>query len=87
MESEQILTLIFIVLGAVSGFLSNYSLSTFSYLAFVIPFAIFFVSFFSLIKIFPIKKFKKGLIEHFITFLLVWLVVWTFFNTGGIVVG
>ncbi len=81
LNEDQKVTTLLIVFGAVTGLISNYTAPIFFFLAFAIPAVIFSATIYGLIKILKPNKVKKFLIEHFVTFVLVWMVVWTYFNT------
>ncbi|MBI2547181.1 MAG: hypothetical protein HYW23_01905 [Candidatus Aenigmarchaeota archaeon] len=74
MDSEKVLTLIYLVLGAVAGFVSN----KFDYLISLgIGIIIYLVSFIIVRKIVKAqKKTSWYVLNSLVTFLLVWLVAW-----------
>lgn len=81
MNTEKISTLIYIALGALSGFISN-AFNVFI-VPVAIPAAIFAFSIYFLLKRFNPNKKRKFIIENLVTFILIWLLVWIFlFNVG-----
>ena len=74
---DKLVTLIYVVLGAAAGYLSN--LVNNIYIAALISLAIFISSqYYFLKKLNPQKK-NRFVVENFVTFALIWLVVWIFF--------
>jgi hypothetical protein len=66
------ITLLFLILGCVAGFLSKY----FEGFLFLLLSAIFYILPASLFYFYSRLKNKKILVDCLITFLLVWLLVW-----------
>jgi len=81
MKIEKILVLAFTFLGLFTGIVSNY-ISEAS-ISILVALAIYCLSVFSMTKFVKEKKKKKLILNSFVTFILVWLVVWIFlFNLG-----
>jgi len=79
MNTDQIVTAVFLLLGIVSGVFSFYSNVV---LAFVVSFAIYFGVSFATIKFVKSKKRKLILANSAVTFFSVWLIVWIFLFTN-----
>jgi hypothetical protein len=77
MRVEQIVSLVYTLLGLLSSFLTNhlYSIGFGLVIAVVTSFAIYFASLPLLIAFVKDKK-KTILLNSFITFLLIWLTMW-----------
>lgn len=78
MKAEQIITIVYVALGIVFGFISNYVLRTFSniILAFLIPIIFYAVSVGPLFKLGKLQKKKMLVSNSSITFFIVWIVTW-----------
>jgi Mn2+/Fe2+ NRAMP family transporter len=78
MRIEQFIVLGYLFLGVSIGFVSNYFTKNNSALTFALTFPLFlyFVSLFPLLKFVRQKKKTWLFYNTFITFILVWLVVW-----------
>lgn len=82
MKIDQKIVLIYLILGIILGYFSYYfSINSNLLIALIFPFVIFCIALFPLFKLVREKK-KKWLIwNSFITFVLVWILVWlTLFN-------
>jgi len=78
MKVDQVIVFTYFILGIVLGEVSNYFNKVLGslLLAFIVPFALYIFSTFPLFTLFKQKK-KKWLIQNsFITFILVWFIVW-----------
>jgi len=75
MKLEQKIAIIYSFIGIASGFLSNF-LNSLLY-AVILPLAVYSISFIILVRLSK-RKILWLLSNSFITFLLVWLVVWIF---------
>lgn len=83
MKIDQIIILIYVLLGLGLGTLSNYFLQIHSnlLLALGLPALAYFVTLLPLLKIVRQKKKKWLFFNSFITFILVWVLVWiTLYN-------
>jgi hypothetical protein len=79
MKTDQIIVIIFFVLGIIAA---TVSAKVGSFLDVLIPWIIYFVSFFGSTKFFE-TKLSSLFINSFVTFLLVWLLFWIlFYNLG-----
>ena len=78
MKIDQVFALGYLALGVFLGVLSNYLLSSNGNLTFalVIPLFVYLVSLFPLLKFIKSKKRRWIITNSFITFVLIWLVVW-----------
>ena len=80
MKLVQILTLVYLGLGTIAGFISN--IFPDRSIAVLIAFLIYMVSYVVLIKVVSYKKRSWLVSNSLITFILVWLVIWILlFNT------
>ena len=80
MKAEQSLAAIYLVLGAATGFASNYLMKNFGsfLLAMILPLAVYAVSLIPLFRTVKLKK-RNWLIQNsLITFFLVWFIIWVF---------
>jgi len=76
MKVEKIIAFCYLVLGIAMGMVSNYFTKSSSIIAFLIPFGIYVVSLFFLFRFVKNKKKTWIFYNSFITFALIWLVVW-----------
>ena len=78
MKIEKIILLVFLSLGALSGFASNYFVKNFNSLnyALAIPLLIYFVAQSPFMKVVKEKKKRWIFYNSFLTFALVWILVW-----------
>jgi hypothetical protein len=78
MKIEQLIALGYLILGIFFGVVSNYFTKNGSDLSFALSFPLFayFISLFPLLKFIKQKKKTQLFYSSFITFILIWLVVW-----------
>jgi hypothetical protein len=78
MKAEQVITVVYVSLGIVFGFLSNYVMRTLSsiILAILIPIIFYAVSVGPLFKLGKLHKKKTLVSNSIITFFIVWIVTW-----------
>jgi H+/Cl- antiporter ClcA len=77
---EKIITLVFLALGVLLGFVSNYFIKTFNNLnyALTIPLLVYFIAQSPFMKMVKEKKKRWIFYNSFLTFALVWILAWIF---------
>jgi len=80
MKIERVVIIVFSILGAIAGIVSNYLTD----LIFSVPVSaiVYFIPYLAMSKLFKGKKRKWFIQNSVITFILVWLVVWIFLYSG-----